>query len=108
MIEVLVGVDQISDPGAAGEPQCFFDFVDAPDVGVDEHGAAVVGFDDGKICRAFWPDDGRGGLANLADLGFHSHWDYRIDSAVASARLTRLRRGVIRVETLLLAERIHS
>ena len=43
MVEVLVGVDQVADTGATGEPQRFFDFVDAANVGVDQRGAAVAG-----------------------------------------------------------------
>ena len=42
VVEVLVGVDEIADFGAAGELQGLFDLVDTADIGVDEDGAAVA------------------------------------------------------------------
>ena len=71
MVEVLVGVDQVTYTGATGEPQRFFDFIDAANVGVDQRGATVAGFDDREVGRAFGADDGENGFADLADSGFH-------------------------------------
>ena len=66
-----MGVDQIFNLGTAGELKRFFDFVDAANIGVDEHGAAVPALDDGEVGSAFGANDGECGFADLADGRFH-------------------------------------
>jgi len=75
MIEVLVGIDQILDARATGELQRIFDFVDAPDVGIDEHRAAIGAFNYRKVRSAIRADDYVDRFARLVDDRFHWHRD---------------------------------
>ena len=69
---MLVRVDEITYPGATGKFQRLFDFIDAADVCVDKHRAAVVCLGDSKISGAFGGDDGIDGVAQPLDFRFHT------------------------------------
>jgi hypothetical protein len=71
VVEMLVGVDQILDFRAARLPQGFLDFIDAANVGVDEHRRAARAFDDREISGAFGSDDCVSRATQTVDCRFH-------------------------------------
>jgi hypothetical protein len=71
VIKVLVGVDQIFHLGAAGEFECFLDFVDPPNVGIDENGAPIARLNYPKVGCSLGANHDVEGATHPLNFRFH-------------------------------------